>query len=143
MKLVGSIVSYLFLIVVALLSLVFAFVELRSLFAGDFTLFNSPALGFCQYLFRGFFFVSLSSYCIYLFVYFLRNKILGFGHYVVAGALFASSIFTIFFYVLYVFFACIALAVIPVIIVALRKFVTKQYFHNFTIVYIIITLPEW
>ena len=125
MKLVGRIVSYFFLVVVALLSLVFAFVELRSLFAGDFTLFNSSALGFFQYLFRGLFFVSISGYCIYLFVYFLKNKILGFGHYVVAGALLVSSIFTIFFYVLYVYFACIALAAIPVIIVALRKFVTK------------------
>ena len=125
MKLVGRIVSYFFLVVVALLSLVFAFVELRSLFAGDFTLFNSIALGFCQYLFRGLFFVSLSGYCIYLLVYFLRNKILGFGHYVIAGALLVCSIFTIFLYVLYVYFACIALAVIPVIIVALRKFVTK------------------
>ncbi len=125
MKLVGRIVSYIFLVIVALLSLVFAFVELRSLFAGDFTLFNSMALGFCQYLFRGLFFVSLSGYCIYLLVYFLRNKILGFGHYVIAGALLVCSIFTIFFYVLYVYFACIALAVIPVIIVALRKFVTK------------------
>ncbi len=125
MKLVGRIVSYIFLVIVALLSLVFAFVELRSLFAGDFTLFNSIALGFCQYLFRGLFFVSLSGYCIYLLVYFLRNKILGFGHYVIAGALLVCSIFTIFFYVLYVYFACIALAVIPVIIVALRKFVTK------------------
>lgn len=125
MKLVGRIISYFFLVVVALLSLVFAFVELRSLFAGDFTLFNSVGLGFCQYLFRGLFFVSLSGYCIYLLVYFLRNKILGFGHYVIAGALLVCSIFTIFFYVLYVYFACIALAVIPVIIVALRKFVTK------------------
>ena len=125
MKLVGRIISYFFLIVVALLSLVFAFVELRSLFAGDFLLFNSPALGFCQYLFRGLFFVSISGYCIYLFIYFLRNKILGFGHYVVAGALLVCSIFTVFFYVLYVYFACIALAVIPVIIVSLRKFVAK------------------
>ena len=125
MKLVGRIVAYFFLVVVALVSLVFAFVELRSLFAGDFILFNSPALGLCQYLFRGLFFVSLSGYCIYLFIYFLRNKILGFGHYVVAGALFASSIFTIFFYVLYVYFACILLAAIPVLIVALRKFVAK------------------
>ena len=125
MKLVGRIISYFFLIVVALLSLVFAFVELRSLFAGDFLLFNSPALGFCQYLFRGLFFVSISGYCIYLFIYFLRNKILGFGHYVVAGALLICSVFTIFFYVLYVYFACIALAVIPVIIVSLRKFVAK------------------
>lgn len=125
MKLVGRIISYFFLIVVALLSLVFAFVELRSLFAGDFSLFNSPSLGFFQYLFRGLFFVSLSGYSIYLFIYFLRNKILGFGHYVVAGALLVSSLFTIFFYVLNVYLACIALAAIPVIIVAIRKFVTK------------------
>ena len=125
MKLVGRIISYFFLIVVALLSLVFAFVELRSLFAGDFSLFNSPALGLCQYLFRGLFFISISTYSIYLFIYFLRNKILGFGHYVIAGALLLCSIMTIFFYVLYVYFACIALAAIPVIIVSLRKFVTK------------------
>ena len=125
MKLVGRIISYFFLVIVALISLVFAFVELRSLFAGDFTLFNSVALGFMQYLFRGLFFTTLSSYCIYLLIYFLKNKILGFGHYVIAGALLVCSIFTIFFYVLYVYFACIALAVIPVIIVSLRKFVTK------------------
>ena len=125
MKLVGRIISYFFLIVVALLSLVFAFVELRSLFAGDFALFNSSALGFFQYLFRGLFFLFVSGYCIYLFIYFLNNKILGFGHYVIAGALLVSSLFTIFFYVLNVYLACIALAVIPTIIVALRKFVTK------------------
>lgn len=125
MKLVGRIISYFFLIVVALLSLVFAFVELRSLFAGDFALFNSSALGFFQYLFRGLFFLFVSGYCIYLFIYFLNNKILGFGHYVIAGALLVSSLFTIFFYVLNVYLACIALAAIPVIIVALRKFVTK------------------
>ena len=125
MKLVGRIISYFFLIVVVLLSLVFAFVELRSLFAGDFALFNSSALGFFQYLFRGLFFLFISGYCIYLFIYFLNNKILGFGHYVIAGALLVSSLFTIFFYVLNVYLACIALAAIPVIIVALRKFVAK------------------
>ena len=125
MKLVGRIVSYFFLIVVALLSLVFAFVELRSLFAGDFSLFNSPALGFIQYLFRGLFFVSLSAYCIYIFIYFLNNKILGFGHYVIVSALFICSLFTIFFYVLSIYFACIALAAIPVLVVFLRKFVAK------------------
>ena len=125
MKLVGRIISYFFLIVVALLSLVFAFVELRSLLAGDFTLFNSSALGFFQYLFRGLFFLFISGYCIYLFIYFLNNKILGFGHYVVAGALLISSLFTIFFYVLNVYLACIALVAIPVVIVAIRKFVAK------------------
>ena len=54
--LVGKILSFIGLGISILFSLVFAFIELRTLFAGDWSLFNSPVLGFFSYFFRSIFF---------------------------------------------------------------------------------------
>ena len=74
MRLVGRIVSYIFLSLVGIVSLVFAFIELRCLSAGDFLLMNSPALSFLTYLFRGLFFLILLVFATYLFLALIKNK---------------------------------------------------------------------
>ena len=126
MKLVGRIVSYTFLILVALVSLVFAFVELRSLFAGDFLLMNNAAMSFFAYLFRGLFFVSLCSYSVYLFIFFMKKKDLEFFNYLIAISLLIASLFTVFFYVQSIYLIIILLALVPALVVLLRRFLIER-----------------
>ena len=122
MKLVGRIASYFFLAVSFLLAIVFAFVELRCLFAGDFLLMNSPAISFITYLFRGLFFLIVAAYCICLFILCLKRINPTLAHCIVAPSLFVASLFSIFFYVQSIYLVVIFIALIPTIIVFTRKF---------------------
>lgn len=122
MKKVGRIVTDVLLIIAALISLVFAFVELRCLFAGDFLLMNSSVQSFVTYLFRGLFFLTLGCYCIFLFVSFIKNEGYNIGHNIFAPALFVASIFSIFFYVSNVFYVVLVIALVPSIAVFTRRF---------------------
>lgn len=123
MRLVGRIVSYIFLSLVGIVSLVFAFIELRCLFAGDFLLMNIPALSFLTYLFRGLFFLILFVFATYLFLALIKNKELQLVHFMIAVSLVVASLFTIAFYVLYVYLLVIVLALIPFAIVVIKKLV--------------------
>ena len=125
MKLVGRIITDVLLVIACLVAMVFAFVELRSLFAGDFLLMNSPALSFMGYLFRGLFFLTLVVYIIYLFISFIKNKGYSIACHIIAPSLFIASIFSLFFYVQYIYLAVIIIALIPSIAVFTRRFLVK------------------
>lgn len=125
MKLVGRIITDILLAIACLVALVFAFVELRSLFAGDFLLMNSPASSFVGYLFRGLFFLGLAGYIVYLFVSFIKNKGYSIACHIIAPALFICSVFSIFFYVQYIYLVVIIIALIPSIAVFTRRFLVK------------------
>ena len=57
-----------------LVSFVFAFLELRSLFAGDFTLMNNSAMSFFSYLFKGLFFLSIIALAVFIIIFKVKNK---------------------------------------------------------------------
>ena len=74
MKLVGRIICSILLSITILFSLVFAFIELRSLVAGDYSLMNNVTISFVTYLFRGLYFVILASFSIFLLGIYLKDK---------------------------------------------------------------------
>ena len=123
MKTVGRIVSIFLLVVASLLSLVFAFVEFRVIFVGEFSLLENPAMGFFQYGFRAFYFLLLISFCAILMIHHIRKKPFSFYHYLFAITLLVASFAAIFFYVNAVYFAVIGIALLPFIALIIGRFV--------------------
>ena len=121
MKLVRRIISCFFLALGCLIALVFAFVELRALFAGDFLLMNLKGAAFIGYLMRGLFFILVSGYSICLIIALAKSDNVSISHYFVAPAILIASLFAIFFYSTYIYFLVIFIALIPCAVVLLRK----------------------
>ena len=124
--LIGKILSFIGLGIVILFSLVFTFIELRTLLAGDYSLFNSPVLGFFSYFFRSVFFLGMFSNTLALAMYvglkeererYLTLLIIGVG-------LFVGSFMGLFFYASFVALIIIAISVIPLVI-SLLNFIKK------------------
>ena len=71
MKKFLSILKYIDCVFVGIIALVFTFVEIRPLFAGDFLLMESSGLAFIKYLFRTLFFLLMAVnaakvfYCVF------------------------------------------------------------------------------
>ena len=125
MKLVGRIICSVLLSITILFSLVFAFIELRSLVAGDYSLMNNAAISFVTYLFRGLFFVILASFSLFLLGIYLKNKEVTFIYYFIGGCLLIGSIFSIAFYSTYVYFAVILIGLFPAATFVIRKLFLK------------------
>lgn len=125
-KKVFRIIAYVLLGLLALLSLVFTFIEIRSLCAGDYQLMNNPSLSFVGYLFRGLFYFSLMSYSLYLIFFFIMKKEPSFPHYMIAITMLISSIITVFFYVSSIYFIPIVIALLLCGIVTFRRFVVSN-----------------
>ena len=121
MKLARRIISCFFLALGGLIALVFAFVELRALFAGDFLLMNLKGAAFMGYLLRGLFFVLISGYSICLIIALAKKDSVSITHFFVAAAILIASLFSIFFYTQYIYFLVIFIALIPCAVVLLRK----------------------
>ncbi len=124
MKLVGRIINFVLLGITILLSIVLAFIELRSLFAGDYSLLNNPAAGFVGYLFRGLYFVIILVFSIFLLIIYLTNKEMKFIYYFIGMLLLIGSLFTVFFYSTYIYFLVILITLLMNI-----TFVLKKLFH--------------
>lgn len=125
MKVVGRIICSVLLVISILFSIVFAFIELRSLFAHDYSLFNNAAMGFVAYLFRGLFFVILLAFSLFLLITYLKNNEMNFNYYFVGGSLLVGSLFSIVFYSTYIYFAVILIAFLPCLTFILRKLFKK------------------
>ena len=124
MKLVSRIINIVLLGITIILSIVLAFIELRSLFAGDYSLFNNPAAGFVGYLFRGLYFVIILVFSIFLLIIYLTNKEMKFIYYFIGMLLLIGSLFTVFFYSTYIYFLVILITLLMNI-----TFVLKKLFH--------------
>ena len=126
MKLVGRIICAVLLTITILFSFVFAFIELRSLIAKDYTLMNNVAMGFVTYLFRGLYFVFLGSFSLLLLTIYLKKEcVVTFNNYFIGLLLLIGSLFSISFYSTYVYFAVIAIAVFPCATFVIRKLTLK------------------
>ncbi len=124
MKLVARIINIVLLSITILLAIVFSFIELRSLIAGDYSLFNNPAEGFVGYLFRGLYFVIILVFFIFLLIIYLTNKEMKFIYYFIGMLLLIGSLFTVFFYSTYIYFLVILITLLMNI-----TFVLKKLFH--------------
>ena len=125
MKLVGRIICSVLLSITILFSLVFAFIELRSLVEGDYSLMNNVIISFVTYLFRGLYFVILASFSIFLLGIYLKNREVLFIYYFIGGCLLIGSIFSIAFYSTYVYFAIILIGLFPAATFIIRKLFIK------------------
>ena len=123
MKLVGRIFASFFLILAGLLATVLAFIEIRSLVAGDFLLMNTPALSFVGYLFRFLYFVALCSFNVTLFINIILKKKLSFIFLFFIPFILLSSAFSIFFYSTYIYFLVIFIALVPALVLVGKKFI--------------------
>lgn len=121
MKLAGRIICSILLVLASLLSLIFAFVELRSMFATDFVLFNNAAAGFFGYLFRSLFFMGLIVFSIYMMVVYLKNKEIKYIYSLLACSLFFGSLFSLFFYTNFIYFVIIFITLLPVGTLFIRR----------------------
>lgn len=121
MRLVGRIISNILLVITAVIALVFAFIELRSLFACDFLFMNNQAGAFIAYLCRSLFFLFLMGFAVCIFVLYLLKIELSSFHYVIAVSLALGSLFSVAFYTSYIYLLIISFSVIPLIIVLFRK----------------------
>ena len=112
MRLAGKIFTYIGLALVVVVGVAFAFIELRSLFAGDFSLFNNPASAFFKYLCRGLYYVSLVGASILTIVLLIKNKKSNVYVATFTAALLIGSCFTFIFYQYYFAIGVILMALI-------------------------------
>lgn len=121
MRLVGRIISNTLLVITAVIALVFAFIELRSLFACDFLFMNNQVGAFIAYLSRGLFFLILMGFAICVLIFYLLKIDLASFHYVIAVSLALGSLFSVAFYSTYIYLLIVSFSVIPLIIVLFRR----------------------
>lgn len=126
MRLVKSILVYLGVAIASLISLVFAFVELRSLFAGDFLILNNPFLGALAYLLRGLYFLLIIALCVFIILFRTHKKkicIILFG---AAISLLIGALLSLIFYDYYISLVIIFITLILVAITAIGFFKKEE-----------------
>ena len=122
MKVVKTILFYLGVIFVSLVAILFAFVELRSLFAGDFILTNGVIVGFISYLYRGIYFLSILALAIFLVIYRKRKKKVDIVLFSVSIALLIGAIISFNFYDYFITLAIIFIDLILLLMTFLGYF---------------------
>ena len=101
--------SYVILVLAGLLATIFAFIEIRSVVAGDFSLMQNPSNSAVGYVCRALFYVIMLINMIWLFINKINKKRTTFNLLILSGLLVLSSV-TLFFFYMFV----IALAVLVV-----------------------------
>ena len=119
MNKVLSILKYIACVFTGLIALIFAFVEIRPLFAGDFLLMESPALGFIKYLFRALFFLLVISNAIKVFYCVLKKREIDLKATIFNGAVLLGSSISFMFYEWYI---ALIILVFNILIFVLRVF---------------------
>ena len=126
MKILKAVLVYLGLAIASLVALVFAFVELRSLFAGDFLLMNSPFLGALAYFLRGLYFLLIITLCVFIVLFRLNHKKICIILFASAITLFIGAFISLVFYDYYVSLVIILITSILVAITAIGFFKKEQ-----------------
>ena len=98
------------------IALVFTFVEIRPIFAGDFLLMESPALGFIKYFFRAIIFLLVILNTVKVFYYVLKKRGLDQYGLIFNGAVIIATLFAFGFYEWYIAALIILLNVVVLII---------------------------
>ena len=101
--------SYVILVLAGLLATIFAFIEIRSVVAGDFTLMQNPSNSVVGYVCRALFYVAMLANVIWLFINKINKKRTTLNLLILSGLLVLSSVTLFFFYMF-----AIALAVLVV-----------------------------
>ena len=101
--------SYVILVLAGLLATIFAFIEIRSVVAGDFSLMQNPSNSVVSYVCRALFYAAMLANVIWLFINKVNKKRTTLNLLVLSGLLVLSSVTLFFFYMF-----AIALAVLVV-----------------------------
>ena len=101
--------SYVILVLAGLLATVFAFIEIRSVVAGDFTLMQNPSNSMVSYVCRALFYAAMLANVIWLFINKVNKKRTTLNLLILSGLLVLSSVTLFFFYMF-----AIALAILVV-----------------------------
>ena len=102
-----------------IISLVFAFIEIRPLFAGDWKLMEIPAVSFIEYLLRGIFFLFMFVNALKVFMCVIQQRGLSLSAIIFNGALIAASGVTFLFYEWYI---SLALVIVNALMMVIRVF---------------------
>ena len=108
---------------VGVIGLVFAFIEIRPIFAGDWKLMESPAISFIEYLLRGVFFLFVFINALKVFMCVIQERGLSLSAIIFNGALIAASAITFFFYEWYI---SLILVVLNSLMLVLRVFIKDK-----------------
>ena len=108
-----------------LLSTVFAFVEIRPLFFGDFLLMNNPTISFLKYLFRGLYYLGLVAFACILLCFKTSNTKINLIVFTFGLSLFVGGCFCFFFYDFYIALVPVAIATI-LCVLAGHEFFKKE-----------------
>ena len=101
--------SYVILVLAGLLATIFAFIEIRSVVAGDFSLMQNPSNSVVSYVCRALFYAAMLANVIWLFINKVNKKRTTLNLLILSGLLVLSSVTLFFFYMF-----AIALAVLVV-----------------------------
>lgn len=126
MKIVKVILLYAGLTIASLVGLIFIFVEFRSLFAGDFTLFDNQFLGFLIYLCRGLYFASIIALCVFIVLFRAHKKKICIVLFIMALALLVGALLTLIHFAYYISLVLVAVTSILVIITAIEFFKKEE-----------------
>ena len=122
MRILERVLVYLGLALASIVALLFTFVEWRSLFAGDFLLFNNPFLGALSYFLRGLYFLLILTLCVFIVLFRTHHKKICIILFAGAVSLLVGAFFTLLFYEYYVSLVIILVTSILVAITAVGFF---------------------
>ena len=117
---------YILLAITIILSTVFAVIELRTFFAGDYRLFNNTVTGGLAYLSRGLYFLSIDALCIYIILFNVNKKPANIVLFSYSACLFVGALFSLLFYEYYVSLVFILLTAILLTITSVSFFEKKE-----------------
>ena len=112
--------SYVILVLAGLLATVFAFIEIRSVVAGDFTLIQNPSNSVVGYVCRALFYVAMLANVIWLFINKINKKRTTLNLLILSGLLVLSSVTLFFFYMFAIAFAVLVVNVLVATITIVR-----------------------
>ena len=90
--------SYVILVLAGLLATIFAFIEIRSVVAGDFSLMQNPSNSVVSYVCRALFYAAMLANVIWLFINKINKKRTTLNLLILSGLLVLSSVTLFFFY---------------------------------------------
>ena len=126
MKILKAVLVYLGLSLASLIALIFAFLELRSLFAGDFLLFNNAFLGALAYFLRGLYYLLIIALCVFIVLFRTHRKKICIILFAASISLLIGAFITLMFYDYYISLVVILITAILVVITSLGFFKKEE-----------------
>ena len=118
-----AVLKYIGATFVGVVGLVFAFIEIRPIFAGDWKLMEIPAISFIEYLLRAIFFLFMFINALKVFMCVMHQRGLSLSAIVFNGALIAASAITFIFYEWYI---SLILVVLNSLMLVIRVFIKEK-----------------